>query len=159
MNSTVVTVKPKDKLSDVAKLFDQHDVNAAPVVDDSNVCIGIITSHDLVEYESSRIEMENHLERGLGFDLAHYGEGKPSQRLRIPIDQVGMHMTSNVETADRNTPLSRAAKTMCQKHIHHLVILDDKKHPVGILSALDILGEILGEPVVRRQGLDEAKTE
>ncbi len=150
MNSTVFTVKAKDKLSAVAKMFDQHDVNAAPVIDDANVCIGIITSHDIVEFESSRIEMENHLERGLGFDLAHYGEGKPSQRLRIPIDEVGLHMTSKVETADRNMPLSRAAKTMCQQHIHHLIILDGEKHPVGILSALDILGEILGEPVARR---------
>ncbi len=149
MSSTVFTVKPKDKLSDVAKLFDQHDVNAAPVVDDANVCIGIITSHDIVEFESSRIEMQNHLERGLGFDLAHYGEGKPSPGLRIPIDEAGLHMTSKVETADRSTPLSRAAKTMCQQHIHHLVILDEEKHPVGILSSLDILGEILGEPVAR----------
>lgn len=150
MNSTVFTVKAKDKLSAVAKEFDQHDVNAAPVVDEANVCIGVITSHDIVEFESSRIEMENHLEHGLGFDMAHYGDGKPQQRLRIPIDEVGLHMTCQVETADRNTPLSRAAKTMCQRHIHHLIILDEEKHPVGIVSSLDILGEILGEPVARQ---------
>ena len=152
MSSTVFTVKPKDKLSAVAKMFDQHDVNAAPVVDDEDICIGVITSHDIVEFESSRIEMENHLEHGLGFDLARYGEGKQSQRLRIPIDEVGMHMTSNVETANGDTPLSLAAKTMCRRHIHHLIILDGEKRPIGILSSLDILGEMLGEPVVRREG-------
>lgn len=150
MNTVVFTVGPKDKLEAVAKLFKQHDVNAAPVVNDSDVCIGIITSHDLVEYESTRIEMENHLKRGQGFDLAHYGGGQSSQRLRRPIDEVAIQMTTKVQTTELHSPLSRAARMMCQQHIHHLVVLDEARHPVGILSSLDILGHLLGEPVTRK---------
>jgi CBS domain-containing protein len=148
MNSVIFKVGPKDKIAAVAKLFEKHDVNAAPVVNDADVCIGIITSHDVVEYESSRIEMENHLQRGLGFEMAHYGDGRPPL-LRVPIDEVGIQMTSQVESVEPHEPLSVAARKMCQNHIHHLVILDEKKHPVGILSALDILSHILGEPIAR----------
>ncbi len=149
MSTVVFTVGAKDKIPDVATLFEKHDVNAAPVVNDANVCIGIITSHDLVEYESTRIKVMEHLDRGLGFDLGHYGDGQSFPLLRVPIDEAGIQMTTNVQTAEVHTSLSHAARTMCEKHIHHLVILDDEKHPVGILSSLDILGHVTGEPVAR----------
>ena len=149
MNSILFTVGPKDKIATVAKMFSKHDVNAAPVINDSKVCIGIITSHDMVDYESSRIEVEKHRQRGLGFEKAHYGDGRPPL-LRVPIDEVGIQMTTQVETAEPHFTLSHVARTMCQKHIHHLVILNEEGQPVGIISSLDILGHILGEPVVRR---------
>lgn len=148
MNSVAFKVGPKDKIAAVAKLFEKHDVNAAPVVNQSDVCIGIITSHDVVEYESSRIEMEKHLQKGLGFEMAHYGDGRPPI-LRVPIDEVGVQMTSQVKSVEPHAPLSVAARMMCHEHIHHVVILDEDKHPVGILSALDVLSHVLGEPIAR----------
>lgn len=150
MNSVLFTVEPNDKIAAVAKMFENRDVNAAPVVNDEGVCIGIITSHDLVEYESSRSELERHLKRGLGFEMAHYGDGRPPL-LRVPVDEVGVQMTSQLMTVEPHEPLSVAAKLMCQKHIHHIVILDSEKHPVGILSSLDILSHMLGEPIARHQ--------
>jgi CBS domain-containing protein len=150
MNSVAFKVGPKDKIASVAKLFEKHDVNAAPVVNDSGVCVGIITSHDVVEYESSRIEMENHLARGLDFEVAHYGDGRPPL-LRVPIDEVGIQMTSQVKSVEPHAPLSVAARLMCQEHFHHVIILDPDNHPIGILSSLDILSHILGEPVARRE--------
>lgn len=150
MNAVAFKVGPKDTIEFVSKLFEKHDVNAAPVVNDQDVCIGIITSHDVVEYESSRVEMENHLQRGLGFEMAHYGDGRPPL-LRIPIDEVGVQMTSQVKSVQPHAPLSVAARLMCQEHIHHVVILDQEEHAIGILSTLDILSHILGEPVARHE--------
>jgi CBS domain-containing protein len=149
MTTTVFTVGPKEKIANLAKMFEKHDVNAAPVVNDDNVCIGIITSHDLVEYESTRIEVETHLGRGPGFDQAHYWDGRSFPLLRVPIDEVGIQMTTNVASTERHAPVSRAAKLMCERHVHHLVVLDEQKHPVGILSSLDILGHLTGEPIAR----------
>ena len=150
MNTVVFTVGPKDKIPDVAALFDKHDVNAAPVVDESNVCVGMITSHDLVEYEAVRVKVMDHLDRGLNFDLGHYGDGQTFPLLRVPIDEVGIQMTTNVESVEPHTTLSHAARIMCEKHIHHLVILDEARHPVGILSSLDVLAHVTGEVVARR---------
>lgn len=151
MNRVLFTVGPKDKISAVARLFEQHDINAAPVVNESNVCIGVITSHDMAEYESTRIEIENARKRGFGYDEAHYGDARSFAMLRIPIDEVGIQMSSLVETADPKSTLSSAARTMCQKHIHHLIVLDESKQPVGMLSPLDILGHLLGEAVTRNE--------
>lgn len=149
MSTVVFTVGAKEKISAVASMLEKHDVNAAPVVNDANVCIGIISSHDLVEYESTRIKLIDHLDRGLGFDLGHYGDGHSFPMLRVPIDEVGIQMTTKVATVEGHTSLSHAARIMCEQHIHHLVILDGERHPIGILSSLDILGHITGEPVVR----------
>ena len=154
MNSGLVTVLPNDQMEDVAKVFEKHDVNAAPVVDAEGVCVGIITSHDLVEYEANRIEMQNELNRGYYYDVAHYGEG---MSVRFPghhFDEVAFHMTKKVETAEIHFPLSRVARMMCQKHFHHVIVLDGKKRPLGILSSLDILGFIIGEPVCRNSKSD-----
>lgn len=151
MNRVLFTVGPKEKISSVARLFEKHDINAAPVVNDANACIGVITSHDLVEYESTRIEIENARERGLGYDEAHYGDARSFSMLRIPIDEVGIQMSTLVETANPKSTLSAAARVMCQKHIHHLIVLDDAQQPIGIFSSLDILGHILGEAVTRNK--------
>ena len=150
MNTNVITVRPNDKLDFVARVFEQRDVNAAPVVDGSNVCIGVITSHDIVEYESSRKAIQNQMKHGTAFDMAHYGEGIPPQFVGNIADEVAFHMTTDFITVDRQFSVSRVARTMCQKHTHHMVVVDENRHPIGVLSSLDILGHILGEPVVRR---------
>lgn len=149
MSEVVFSIGPREKIASAAALFEQHDVNAAPVVDQAGVCIGIITSHDVVEYESLRIKVADHLDQGLGFDLGHYGDGKTVPLLRVPIDEVGIQMTSKVATVEAHTPLSQAARIMCGQHIHHLIILNQQKHPVGILSSLDILSHLTGEPLIR----------
>lgn len=147
MTKAVFTVGPNEKITDVATKLRQRSVNAAPVVDKSNVCIGIITSHDLLEYESVRIKVMDHLDRGLGFDLGHYSDGHNFPLLRVPIDQVGIQMTAMLETVAPQASLSDAARLMCQKHIHHLVVLDESKHPIGMLSSLDILAHATGETI------------
>lgn len=149
MTEVVFTIGPREKMVAAATLFEKNDVNAAPVVDPNGVCIGILTSHDVVEYESVRIKVMDHLDQGLGFDLGHYGDGQSVLLSRLPIDEVGIQMTTKVSTVEPHTPLSQAARTMCAQHIHHLVILDEGKRPVGILSSLDILSHLTGEPLIR----------
>ena len=149
MNSVIVAVHPKDQMEYVAKMLEKYDVNAAPVVDDSGVCVGIITSHDLVTYEAKRIDVQNELKSGSYFDSAHYGEGMSTRLPGHHFGEVAFHMSTNVTTAEVDFPLSRVARIMCQKHFHHVLVLDGERHPVGILSSLDILGHMIGETVTR----------
>ncbi|MEM7452989.1 MAG: CBS domain-containing protein [Planctomycetota bacterium] len=149
MNTVSLTVDPGCRMDKVARLLDEHDVNAAPVVDQRGVFLGIITSHDVVEFESTRAEMQTELNHGYQYNLARYGSGSP---LRIPgqhFNEAGFNMTRTVKTADPADPVSSAARKMCSSHVHHIVVLDSEEKPVGILSSLDILGLILGEPVCR----------
>lgn len=149
MITSILTVDEMDKMEEVATLFKEKDINAAPVLDKSSKCVGIVTSHDLAEYESIRKVMQNELVHGKTYNMAHYGAGA---EFRLPgqyFDEVGFHMTKVLETANPQDPLSRVAKQMCAKHIHHVLVLDENKKLLGLLSSLDVLGFVIGEPVGR----------
>jgi len=158
MITTILVVNETDKMEDVATLFKTKDINAAPVVDSKGSCIGIVTSHDLVEYESVRKAMQNELNHGMNYNMAHYGDGA---EFRLPgqfFDEVGFHMTKALETASPQDPLSRVAKKMCSKHIHHVLVLDETKKLLGMLSSLDVLGFVIGEPVCRSENCNDVST-
>lgn len=146
MTKVLVTVEPTDRMKEVAKILDEHDINAAPVVDEFGKCIGIVTSHDLVEFESTRREIDNELRHGEYYNLAKYeGVAKPGWPTNF--DRVDFNMTRLLTTAEPWHPLSRIATAMCEKHIHHVLILDDDQQPIGMISALDILSHMTGAPL------------
>lgn len=149
MVTNLVTVGPADKMEDLAKVLEKNDINSAPVVDESGVCIGIITNHDLAEYEASRVEIATELKHGYYFEQARYGDGPPVKFPGICFNEVRCHMTKTIESAKPDDPVSKVARTMLKKHIHHIVVLDDQRDLLGMVSSLDILGHILGEPVFR----------
>ena len=145
----LVVVKASNSMVEVANVFVEHDINSAPVMNESGRCVGIITSHDLVEYESVRQDVQNELRHGEVFDSAHYGNGI---ELRFPgarFDEAGFHMTKSIQTAKIGDPLSQVASRMCSRHIHHVLVLDELDKPVGMLSSLDVLAYLTGESVCR----------
>lgn len=154
MTTNLVTVSPTDKMEDLAKVLEKNDINSAPVLDETGRCVGMISNHDLAEYEAARIEVSNELRHGQFFDQARYGEGPPIQFPGICFNEVRCHMSKTLESAHPDDPVSKVARTMLRKHLHHVVILDDQHELVGIVSSLDILGHILGEPVTRNFQLE-----
>jgi len=149
VSTSVISVTPGTKLDDVARLFEEHDINAAPVVDGLGKCVGIITSHNVVEYEAHRIQVETESKHGWAFNMARYGDGESQGLIGQPYDEVAYHMSTDFDEIGGQNPMREAGKLMCHKHVHHLVMLDSAGCPIGILSSLDILGRIFGEPVSR----------
>jgi CBS domain-containing protein len=148
MMETVVSVKETDRMEIVAQVFEDQDINAAPVVNATGQCVGILTSHDVVEYEARRTEISNEISHGAIFNNARYGDGPPQFPL-LHFDEAGFQMATSFATASREESLQSAAQKMCRDHIHHLIILNAENRPIGIVSALDILGHMVGEPVCR----------
>ncbi len=154
MITNLVTVIETDKISDIAKIFEVGDINSAPVLNETGECIGIITSHDVVEYEAVRIEVCNELQRGFIFDNARYGDGSNP---RIPgrcFDEVGFHMSRVLQSVRPDDPLSRVARIMCRNHVHHVLVLNNEKKLEGMISSLDLLGYVLNEPVSKKNACD-----
>ncbi len=150
----LIMVKPTTKIDAVAKLFDEHGVNAAPVVDGVEKCVGVITSHDLVQYEANRIEFENQNPTGIAFKLSPRETNQPSCLVGQPFNEVAYHMSTDFGTIKEDSLPAEAGRLMCQKHLHHLITLDASGRPISIISSLDVIGELLGEQVQR---LDRVK--
>ncbi len=149
MTTVLITVLETDAMEVVATIFNEQDIHAAPVVDRSGKCVGIITSHDMVEYETVRQKFENELIHGTAYNLANYKSDVDMRWPGLNFDEVAFHMTKAIEPAAINDPLSRVARTMCATHRHHALVLDENGKPIGMISSLDLLGFVIGEPVCR----------
>ncbi|QEG20442.1 CBS domain-containing protein [Mariniblastus fucicola] len=149
MATEIIVINEADKLEKVSTVFDERDINAAPVVDSEGRCVGIITSHDLVEYESRKKTMEEVRSSDSNQDL---GDCWEQSMFRLPgflFDEVGFHMSKLHEQIGIDDCLDQVARNMCRKHIHHVVVLDVHQKPVGLMSSLDLLGVLIDEPVCR----------
>lgn len=153
MTFPVVTVSVTEKMPEIAKRFKSSDFNAAPVIDESGECIGIITSHDLVQFEAVRSEVEQEISHGDVYNKARYGSDE-RKLSGAKFGEVGMHMSKKPINVGPNESLRSVAGLMCQNHIHHVLVLDEKDHPIGMLSALDVISFMIGEPVLRSRESD-----
>ena len=63
-------------------------------------------------------------------------------------------MTPRVLTASPDTSLQRASEALAKQRFHSLVVVNDKRRPVGLLTSCDLLNFLVGHPAMRlwRQG-------
>ncbi len=108
----VLTLGPSHTLREAAERMSERNVGAAIVIDEQDPGPGIVSERDII--------------RSLGA-----GED-PDTEL------VGAHMTSKIISAAPDWSLERAAVEMAQRHIRHLVVVEDGEL-VGVLSMRDIM--------------------
>ena len=128
----------------MAKLFQQNSIDAAPVVDETGKCLGILTNSDLVRFQSELPEMDSHIDGGMSFETQRRQSDGSLELVQHPFDEVQRHMTRCLQTIDQAGTLRLASKIMREQRIHHLIVLDDSQRPTGILSSLDILTKLDG---------------
>lgn len=153
MVPVVITATPSQKMESVAKLFGLHHVSAVPVINETGQCIGIFTSHDLVKYQSTLSDANARIDHGMSYDLAHYGSQDDQRIIERPFDEVNRHMTTCLQTIDIDETVGKAAEIMCHQRIHHLLVLDDRSCPLGILSSLDILAKLFDVPIAKSEDI------
>lgn len=139
MSRVVVVVPTHEKVEDAAELMTEHEISAVPVVHESGVCVGILTSQNIVAFESIRKDVENESKHGYFFDMARYGVEDAPSFAKIRFDEVDHHMNRDVVAAGPEDPVGAIAEQMCAGHSHHAVIFHEDGSIVGIVSSLDIL--------------------
>ena len=82
MSPATFTVTQTDKLDEVARIFEENGVHSAPVVDSVDRCVGIITSSDLVRFQSKLAEVNAQLDHGLSYEVVR-NDSDGSIHLRI----------------------------------------------------------------------------
>jgi CBS domain-containing protein len=60
----------------------------------------------------------------------------------LPVGAVQQYMTTDIVTAGHRTPLSELARMMIDAHIHHIIVVDDQRRPVGIVSTTDLVAAL-----------------
>jgi CBS domain-containing protein len=108
MMRSVETVEPDESLCEAARKMASQNIGLLPVWQDGAL-VGVVTDRDIVVRAVAR-----------GFD--------PEQTI---VEEV---MTSMVVTLPESSDLEDASDLMESKHVHRLVVVDDKAMPVGIVS-------------------------
>ncbi len=139
MSKNVVTCQSSQNIIDAARRLVENRVGALPIVDEMGVCVGILTATDIVRFEVERQANDDSNNFGLEATLSKSTEESSWQIGIEPLARVSRFMNSAVQTIDANSPISLAARMMRQEKIHHLVVLDQQRRPVGVVSSLDLL--------------------
>lgn len=61
---------------------------------------------------------------------------------KLPNDEVRRFMTADPVTVRPETPIHALARIMIDAHIHRVVIVDDERRPLGIVSSTDLLAAL-----------------
>jgi CBS domain-containing protein len=129
MSRSVVTVSSKQTMLDVARKFVEHDVVAAPVVEDDGRCVGFFSAADLLRREL-KVRQESATADAATDQTAGQAE-------------VHRFMSKKVHSLLPGESLLKAARTMCEQHLHRLPVVDDQGRVVGIISTMDIVAAVV----------------
>jgi CBS domain-containing protein len=124
MTTDVQTLTSKDQLKRAVELMGKLDVKTLPVVDDANRLVGIVGVKDIVNYGWANTRRET--------------VGEISGRSNPVEVEVGSVAIDNPVTIGPDTPIGEAAKTMLEKNISTLPVVE-KDHLIGILTTYDLV--------------------
>ena len=140
MNPQVVTVRSTMDLREAAKIFVEEGITGAPVVDDLDHLVGVISQTDLVEYN---LATERELTVEAPFYRRPFDEALHPQRgfqvEELPADTVEDVMTPFLLTVEEDTPIREVAARMANFAIHRLIVVDQEEEIRGIVTSLDVL--------------------
>jgi CBS domain-containing protein len=120
MTRTVVTVKRHTTMRELGELFEKHDFNAFPVLEDEKV-LGIVSKFDFLRafaFTSSQI-------------VPHYNE-----LMRRPVAEV---MTEAVVQVDPKSPLTRVLQLMLSLRTRSLPVINRDGQLEGMISREDVM--------------------
>ena len=140
MRRDVVAVNPRDDVHEALRLMIENRVAALPVVTARGVCVGMISTSDLIELAYAADE---ELERLLAGDAPTEWLVK-SIRNQLGMDTVESVMSSPVATVRPTDSVSAAAQVMVRDRVHRLPVVDEEQHLLGILSTMDIVELVAG---------------
>ena len=120
MTRTTVTVKLHTTMRELGELFEKHDFNAFPVVEDEKV-LGIVSKFDFLRafaFTSSQI-------------VPHYDD-----LMRRPVAEV---MTEAVVHVDPKSPLTRVLQLMLSLKTRSLPVINRDDQLEGMISREDVM--------------------
>ena len=120
MTRTVVTVSRQTTVRELGALFEQHDFNAFPVVEDDRI-LGIVSKFDFLRvFAFTSTQM-----------VPHYDE--------LMSRQVADVMTEAVVHVDPALPLTRVLELMVSVKARSFPVLSAARHLEGMISREDVM--------------------
>jgi CBS domain-containing protein len=149
MTPSVVSVGPDTPLVEIYHLFVSEQIHGAPVVDEEDLLIGVVTSMDLLrateEEHDTALASSDYLRQLLEFSGPDWASGLTDFQDRLASLTVADVMTPSALTVRPDTPVAEIARTLRQAGVHR-VWVEDGGRVCGVVSTFDLL------PLVEKNG-------
>jgi CBS domain-containing protein len=131
-----VCVEPSTTVRQLARIFEENEISGAPVVDQEGRVVGIVSKTDLIRRCS-----EGSLDLPPAYLCEVLGEDsdEDSELIPEPLVCVQDFMTEDPVTVRLQTPAGQIARLMVEQHIHRVVVTDEERFPLGIITTMDLL--------------------
>jgi CBS domain-containing protein len=150
MTTRVITVTPETTVLDAAKLFVEHRISGAPVVDAGNAVVGVLSEGDLLR----RVE--------IGTDGTHrtswldfFTDSSAQAYVKSHGRRVGDVMTPDVISVEVDTPLAEIATLLESRGIKRVPVLKDHKL-AGIVTRSNLLQALASSPAVNAMNVSSS---
>jgi CBS domain-containing protein len=149
MRRHVLTVDPQMTVADVLQLFLEQQITGAPVVNEDEKLIGVISQSDLLRYQRrapppASAVPSYYLESNGTLLVDHVrSEARDTTRVRDL-------MTPAVFMTKDTAPVQALARFMLRKHVHRVLVTCRGKL-AGIVTTMDLLRALLRLSVPARR--------
>ncbi|WP_181809349.1 CBS domain-containing protein [Streptomyces shenzhenensis] len=136
MSTDVVHAGYSTPFKEVARLLAEHRISGLPVIDDDDKVIGVISETDLMARQAIAPDPYGAKHRvGLG----QLTRGGRRQAAKAQARTAGDLMSDPPVTVHAENTIVEAARTMAERHVERLPVLDEEDRLVGIVTRRDLL--------------------
>ncbi len=121
MTDEVVTIDPETSLLECHRLMGTKRIRSLPVLEEGKL-VGLVTRTDLMSSDPSHLS-------------SHKNQDISMKILTQPVKKV---MSKEVLTISPEADITTAAKLMLDHKIHVLVVVDDEKNIIGVITESDL---------------------
>ena len=147
MQRDIITVSPDMPILDVYRLFVEEEIHGAPVVDDSQIVCGVITTLDLLRVTREELEpgssatASEYFRADLPFPVASWMHLPDDIQDHLATVVARDAMSKEIVTVDPETVIDDVARTMLSHRIHR-VLVSGASGIEGVLTTFDLLRAI-----------------
>ncbi|MET8765731.1 CBS domain-containing protein [Streptomyces sp. NPDC004658] len=136
MTTNVVRASYGTPFKEVARLLTHHRISGLPVVDEDEKVIGVISETDLLVRQAETADPHEPKHRLRDLALTRIGRQRAAQ---AAARTAGRLMTGPPVTVRAEDTVVEAARTMAQRRVERLPVLDEEDRLVGIVTRRDLL--------------------
>lgn len=145
MTKNVTTVGASTTIEELARILMEHKISGAPVVDDNENLIGIVTENDLISRDK-RLHIPTVMRLFDAFIVLESQSKIEKEIKRMTAITVNDIYTKEVITLAGDTPVQDIATIMSEKKVHLIPVVEGKneKKIIGIIGKIDLIKGITG---------------
>ncbi len=143
MSRSLIVATPDQDLLEAERALLDNRISGMPVVEDGRL-VGVLSASDIARVQllmnSLDGQVDDRLDWPIQADGFQHSDPPPYHGFRHLLDRLKVKdaMHDQVIVCHAETPVAEVARTMAEKRIHRLIVVEGD-HPVGIVSSLDLV--------------------